>query len=347
MSAYSTTDQAPGRTITIAGQSFLFFSGYAYLGMSQVPAFTELVKEGIDRYGLSFPSSRISNTRLSLFEEMEQLLSDITGQEATVCFASGFTAGSQAASLLPANKQAAPGTHPAVYKGQPVKNSFDAWVQHVVTGLTAHAVAPALVADAVNIFAPCLNDFSFLEQCPVALTALIDDSHGIGITGNNGEGVSSRMPPGHTLILSYSLSKAFNLVGGAVSCNTEMAERLRRSPEYTAATALSPAFAYAFIKGQALYQQQRKKLQHNIAVFRQLTRTIPEILSVPELPIFILPATTNEQRLYEQGILISSFAYPDPQGPKIQRVVLNALHTEEDLYRLSIALQEALVLSKG
>jgi 7-keto-8-aminopelargonate synthetase-like enzyme len=176
---------------------------------------------------------------------------------------------------------------------------------------------------------------------------LIDDSHGIGITGSNGEGVSSRMPAGHTLILSYSLSKAFNLVGGAVSCNTEMAERLRRFPEYTAATALSPAFVHAFIKGQSLYAQQRKKLQHNIAVFRELIRTIPEIRSVPELPIFVLPATTNGQRLYEQGMLISSFAYPDPHGPKMQRVVLNALHTEEDLYRLSIALQEALVLSKG
>jgi 7-keto-8-aminopelargonate synthetase-like enzyme len=338
---YRTTDKGPGRTIEIAGASFLFFSGYAYLGMNQVPAFTALVKEGIDRYGLSFPSSRISNTRLDLFEEMEQLLADITGQEATVCFASGFAAGSQAASLLTGTVLAAPGTHPAIHKGKRETGDFNTWANNIAQRITTYPASTAIVADAVNIFAPCLNDFSFLQHCPTALTVLIDDSHGIGMTGNNGEGVSSRVPAGHTLVLAYSLSKAFNLVGGAISCSAAMADRLRHAPEYTAATALSPAFVHAFVKGQALYQQQRKKLQHNIAVFTELVKTIPGIRAVPQLPVFVLPAT-DEEVLYRHHMLISSFAYPDPQGQKIQRVVLNALHTEEDLYRLAAALQQAI-----
>lgn len=337
------TDKGTGRTITLSGKDYLFFSGYAYLGMSQVPAFTELVKEGLDRYGLSFPSSRISNTRLQLFGDMEQLLSDITGQEATVCFASGFSAGTQAASLLPANAIAAPGTHPAIYKGPRITGSFDNWANE----RRSDTIPQAFAADAVNIFAPCLHDFSFLEHYPARVTALIDDSHGIGITGNEGAGVSSRLPDGHTIILGYSLSKAFNLVGGAVSCNTEMADRLRRSPEYTAATSLAPAFMHAFIHGQLLYQQQRKRLLHNISFLRELTRDIPGIRSVPQLPVFVLPATTNEGKLYEQGIVISSFAYPDAAGPKMQRAVLNALHTEDDLVQLAAALQKAIPEPKG
>ena len=80
----------PGRTAFEKGREYLFFSGYAYLGLQHVPRFTALVKEGIDRYGWLYPSARISNTRLDLFAQCEALLSEITGAEDTVLTSSGF-----------------------------------------------------------------------------------------------------------------------------------------------------------------------------------------------------------------------------------------------------------------
>lgn len=330
------TDAVPGRTITVNGSELLFFSGYAYLGMNYVPAFTELVKEGIDKYGLSMPSSRISNTRLTLFEEMEQLLSHITGQEETVCLASGFAAGSLATTLLGSTVLAAPGSHPAVNKNASLFTAHD-WQTSV---LKAAAAGPThIVADAVNIFTPQVNDFSFLNNC-TPVTALIDDSHGIGLTGLQGNGVAERLPAGHNYIISYSLSKAFNLVGGAVSCSSREAARLRSRPEYTAATALSPAFVYAFIKGQPLYQQQREKLRMNTVLFAQMIASMSDIGHDAQLPIFVLPENIDENKLIELGVVISSFAYPNPSGKKIQRIVINALHTENDLQYLAHALQQ-------
>ncbi len=126
------------------------------------------------------------------------------------------------------------------------------------------------------------------------------------------------------------------MIGGVVSCSTEIALQLRNSPYYTASTSIAPAFAYAFIKGQHLYHQQREKLQMNIELFRSLTNN--RFKSHPELPIFILPEHVNEKKLEEAGIIISSFAYPDPAGEKIKRIVLNALHTGDDLQRLANAL---------
>jgi 7-keto-8-aminopelargonate synthetase-like enzyme len=321
------------------GREYLFFSGYAYLGMNHVPAFTALVKEGIDKYGLSFPSSRISNTRFSLFEKMEQLLSSITGREAAVCMASGFSAGTLAATLLPAPVLAAPGTHPAVYKGTPFAADYSSWQAAVLQ--TAAQAPTSLVADAVNIFAPRVHDFTFLHNIS-SVTALIDDSHGIGITGTDGNGVADRLPQGPEWIIAYSLSKAFNLVGGAISCSHRQAARLRSLPEYAAATSLSPAYVHAFIHGQPLYQQQRKKLQHNIQLFAQLTSHMAGIQHTPELPVFVLPGKINEQQLQQQQIIISAFAYPRPDSPQIKRVVINALHTEQDLQRLAHALQQQL-----
>ncbi|GGH74451.1 7-keto-8-aminopelargonate synthetase-like enzyme [Filimonas zeae] len=331
------TDDKPGRTLRMNGRDYLFFSGYAYLGMNHVPAFTDLVKEGIEKYGLSFPSSRISNTRLSLFEAMEQLLSSITNQQATVCMASGFSAGTLANTLLSPAVLAAPGTHPAVYKGVSPLPDESSW--QVAVHTAAGKAPTAFVADAVNIFQPGIRDFSFLKGLD-SVTALIDDSHGIGITGIDGSGVTGTLPHGPAYIITYSLSKAFNLVGGAISCSQEQASQLRSLPEYTAATSLSPAYVYAFIQGQPLYQQQRKQLLHNMQLFAQMTASIPGILHHPQLPVFVLPDTVSEQLLLERHIIISSFAYPTPESKKIKRVVINALHTEQDLQQLATTLHQ-------
>lgn len=330
-----TTTETPGRTILIDQQPHLFFSGYAYLGMSGLPAFRELVKEGLDRYGLSFPSSRISNTRLALFETFEQLLSGITGMEDTVCFASGFVAGTLASMPWHNSSTAAPGTHPAIYKGKAVSGSFAAWADSVTQSINNGATT-TLLSDAVNIFTPTLHDFSFLNNCQNAVTCVIDDSHSIGFTGVNGGGVATRIPKGkHRLVVPYSLSKGFNLIGGAISCDAATAQQLRSKPEYTAATSLSPAYVHAFVEGQSLYAQQRNRLQQNIQLLQQLLSNVPGISHHPELPIVTLPASIDEQALQRQNIVISSFAYPDPRGKKMQRIVVNALHTAEDITYLA------------
>lgn len=335
------TTQQPGRTIVIDGTEHLFFSGYAYLGMNGLPAFRELVAEGLEKYGLSFPSSRISNTRLMLFDTFEQLLSRMTGREATVCFASGFLAGSVLTHPWRNHIMAAPGTHPALYKGPAIAGSFAGWVQEAQEKIQHAATAFVLLADAVNIFAPAVNDFSFLQQSVKPVNLIVDDSHGIGLIGQNGEGISSRLPAaGHKITISYSLSKAFNLIGGAVSCDAATAAWLRSTPEYTAATSLSPAYMHAFIEGQELYAMQREKLRRNTRLFRELVQSLPGMRYSDELPVFVLPRALDETKLLQQGIVLSSFAYPDPNGEKIQRIIVNALHTEEDLHYLAGVLQK-------
>jgi len=320
-------DSTPGRTAIVDGKKYLFFSGYSYLGMNHVAAFIELVKEGIDKYGLLFPSSRISNTQLDLFSAFEAKLSEITGMEETVCFSSGFLAGRAVTELFKHEKYScAPQTHPALCRAAS-SGSFDAWKEKA-------AEASVLLFDSVNPLTAEVNDVTFLTKLSEETTCIIDDSHSVGLL-NEGSGICKSLPETSKLnyILTYSLSKAYNLVGGAVSCSADVAKQLRSSAYYTASTSISPAFAFAFINGQHLYQQQREKLQKNISLFRSITGN--KLHSHAELPIFILPANTDERKMEEAGMIISSFAYPDPAGQKIKRIVLNALHTEEDIYRLA------------
>jgi len=136
------------------------------------------------------------------------------------------------------------------------------------------------------------------------------------------------------------LSKAWNIMGGAVSSSKIIADTLRTLPQYTACTPPSPAMLYAFIKGRHLYDIQRNKLKNNIAYFQSLIKDLDQIRFNPALPVFILPETMNEQKLLEKNIIISSFSYPDPSGKKIQRIVINALHTKVDLEILADILAE-------
>ncbi len=127
----------PGRTCIVEKKEFLFFSGYSYLGMNHVKEFKDLVKEGIDRYGILFPSSRISNTRLKLYEAFENRLSKITGLQDSVSFSSGYLAGKTISAILSTYKNilVAPGTHPAISIEitQKIKGvNFNEWKNKVV-----------------------------------------------------------------------------------------------------------------------------------------------------------------------------------------------------------------------
>lgn len=326
-------NQAPGRTAIIDEKEYLFFSGYSYLGMDHVPDFVELVKEGIDKYGLLFPSSRISNTQLDLFGAFEEKLSEITGMEDTVCFSSGFLAGRAVAEHVKKsgkNYSCAPHTHPAVAEEKTNQESFDEWKQKAGN-------ACVLLFDSVNPLTAEVNDTSFLNDVSRSILCIIDDSHGAGLL-NDATGISKNLPKKENIdyILTYSLSKAWNLGGGAVSCSKQMAAVLRRSPLFTASTSISPASAYAFLKGQHLYHQQREKLKKNIDYFIKISGG--KLIADPRLPIFVLPASIDIDRLTNDNIIISSFAYPDPSGITVNRIVLNALHTQEDLEYLAAKL---------
>jgi 8-amino-7-oxononanoate synthase len=333
---------SPGRTVTIDNEEYLFFSGYSYLGMSHVPEFVELIKEGMDKYGIVFPSSRISNTRLSLYKLFEEKLSQLTGLEETISFSSGYLAGQTIASLLSSHPHLfiSPEAHPAVsYNNNENKLSAGEWKNHLLDFVQKNQPGEiAITFDSINTTKGCINDFSVLTQIPssIKIICLADDSHGIGLLGSNGEGIISQLPKRENIeyILSYSLSKAFHIGGGAISCSKQWAEKIRRHPNYTGSTPLLPSFAHAFLQSGEIYQQQRQKLNHAI---NHLAKKIAAHRYVNHygLPIFALHPSLTEAVFKPEKIIISSFGYPNPDYDKINRAVISALHIESDLDHLA------------
>jgi 8-amino-7-oxononanoate synthase len=263
--------------------------------------------------------------------------------EDTVSFSSGYLAGKTIADILSSYKNIliAPGTHPAINIASAQKSNstnFNDWKNEVVDLINfSDEDEFVLLADSVDILKARVHNFSFVENIRPfkKIFFLIDDSHGMGILGKNGEGIISHLPKTENVeyIVCYSLSKAFNIEGGAVSCSKEWANKLRQHPNYTGSTAISPSLIYAFTKSKKLYARQRKKLLQNI---KFLKNHLPSsILNHDfDVPVFICEDENAEEQFYQKEIIISSFGYPDPASKKINRVVINALHTKKDLKKL-------------
>jgi 7-keto-8-aminopelargonate synthetase-like enzyme len=339
-------NQKPGRTALINNEEYLFFSGYSYLGMSYVHEFNSLTREGIEKYGLLHPSSRISNTRLSLYKPFEEKLAVLTGMEACVSFSSGYLSGYSISSVLSNHPRlyVSPYAHPAVTPaGRSSAIGFDDWKKEMLQSIEKNKPNEiAIITDSINTSIGCVHDFSFLNEIPTAVKVicLVDDSHGMGLLGENGEGVISILPklPNIEYIINSSLSKAFHLEGGAVCCSAYWADKIRQQHSYTGSTPVMPAFAHTFLNAAGLYNEQRKKLYQNI---HSLVEKIKGLNGVNNygLPIFVLHSSLTEEVFGPDKIIISSFGYPDPDNDKNNRIVLNALHTDADLDYLASAIR--------
>ncbi|WP_343670193.1 hypothetical protein [Chitinophaga sp.] len=341
------TNSTPDSVTYIGGKEYLFFSGFSYLGLHAHPHYKEALRNGIDLYGTVFVSSRIANLRLDLYEELDDTLADMLKQPAAASFSSGYLA-SQAAVQYAATLGElcySPFTHPSLRFGKAsLPNlTWEEWTAQTIEKVNAWPDRTfVIVADSVNPLTSTINDFNWLNGINKEVMVVIDDSHGFGILGPDGGGIVHALPqhPPLRYLLSASLAKAFSTQGGVVSGRLEDIIAIKKTPAFTAGTSLMPASAWAFLQSKTLHRHQRKLMQHRIAEFAALTAAMPQVYNPFQLPIFLVKAPI-EKELERKGTIISSFGYPDPDSPAINRIIVTALHQTPQLETLQQQLKQA------
>lgn len=344
---YLRTDSTPDRLTHVSGKEYLFFSGFSYLGLHAHPQYKEALRNGIDLYGTVFVSSRIANLRLDLYEELDDTLADMLRQPAAATFSSGYLA-SQAAIQYAATQGEllyAPSTHPSLRLGKAVLPglSWKEWVAATIAKVNAWPDNTfVIVADGVNPLTSTIHDFNWLQEINKEVMVVIDDSHGFGVIGNEGSGIVHSLPrhPPLRYLLAASLAKAFSIQGGVVAGRLEDIIAIKKTPAFTAGTSLIPASAWAFLQSKALFGQQRQQLHQRIAEFSALTKQLPQLYNPFQLPVFLLNAGI-EKELESKGTIISSFGYPNPDSPPINRIVITALHQTPELEKLQQQLEQS------
>lgn len=361
-------DFLPSRLATFEGQEYLFFSGTSYLGIGHQADFKTALLEGMNRYGTVFSASRNNNLQLKIYDEAEFFLADWTRAEAALTVTSGLLAGQLAVNLLKNrgityNRKTifiyAPSAHPAVWEAPPqylFQNQADFEANILATIHKEKDNSLVVVANAIDMLRCQHFDFSWITQIPdnQDITLLIDDSHGIGITGENGAGIFQKIralaQPNIQVIVIASLAKALGIPGGVILSDAKTMVQIRQNPLFVGASPIVPAYLFAFLAAQPMYYEVRKKLISNIELFKNLINK-PSDSSSPvnkpkdssliihhtsfNYPVFFTPVNALFDYLFAKKIFISHFAYPKPNDPPITRVVLSALHTKADIEYLA------------
>ncbi|GGG22757.1 aminotransferase class I/II-fold pyridoxal phosphate-dependent enzyme [Pontibacter amylolyticus] len=340
------TDQLPGRTLVVDGEEFLFFSGTSYLGIPVNEAFRQCVLEGMARYGTNYSSSRNSNLQLRVFEEVEEYLARYTGAEAAFTMSSGYLAGQALVQTLQGSGHFiyAPNTHPALWRStaDEVTGDYDAWVgpmlQQVNKAEENHII---LVCNSLDPLKARNHGFSWLSALPTdkQITLIVDDSHGFGVTGEDGAGVfaqlKARLQSNVRLVVASSMGKALGIPAGVVLGDKDLVDRLRHSHYFGGASPAIPAYLYAFLKCEPVFSEARQKLLANISYFLEHLERPGQFSYFERYPVFGVREHQLAAYLQEQGVIISSFRYPTPADDPITRVILSSAHTEQDIQRLT------------
>lgn len=349
MSNYNYIHQVPGRKVHIQQQDWLYFSGTAYLGIPTHPNFLTILMQTLHQYGSNFGGSRKSNVRYQILEEAESLLAQLTGAEQALTTSSGTIAGQLLMQqLLSKNYHIcyAPQTHPALVlpNFSITTKSHEIWTKEVIAFSKKNKRPLLIVSNAIDpLYAQPINFswLSFLHHQQDHLL-VIDDSHGLGLTGINGGGFFSQnqVPPSIEIVVVGSLAKAFGIPAGVILGTNNRLKEIWDSSMFSGASPAIPAYLATFIAAQELYQQQRLHLQTLIQYFHSLPIVQQLFCSLPNYPVFYTEQIELASFLAKHQIIISAFPYPSPKDKLITRIILSAAHQKEDIHILAALLEQ-------
>ncbi len=326
-----------------------FFGGTAYLGMSFNEKFRQLVFEGIERYGVNFGASRNNNVTLDIFALAEAQAAKRSIAEDSIIVSSGYLSAQLVIQHFIGKYRLiyAPDTHPALWVGSPnpPKISFSAWTEKAVDEVNSSEEPVLLITNSLNNLFPEIYEFEWLRKIKPGrkVYLLVDDSHGLGITGDNGEGVYTRLPKLMHIesIVIASMAKAIGIDAGLILGTKKIINELRTSPIYAGASPPSPGLLYAYVHSSHVYKEELDKLRVNMKFFRSFIEDNKDLYYLKDFPVYLISDDKVADNLSSRGILISSFAYPDPTGKVLNRIVINSTHTKEEIKNLA----EAIILN--
>ena len=340
----SQLETAIGPSILCDDKQYLYFGGTAYLGIPQSDAFLKLYLEGLQKFGINNGTSRGNNVQLSIYDDAEVCAAKRFGSEAALITSSGYLAAQLAVNQLSnlGEIRYAPDTHPALWhKNAPkVRLSFDQWALGIVEEINTSDINKwVLITNSMNNLYPEKYNFSFVKKLNKQVILIVDDSHGIGIN-NNGLSVLSAFPKCENveIVVVASMAKALGLDAGIILGNHKMISLMKQSQEFLGASPPAAAGLYAFIHAEEIYKNNLYKLNRNMNLFMISVDGNKLWDFIMDFPVYLAKNAELSNDLQQKGILISSFPYPDKNGPIINRVVLSSWHSESDIKYLIEAL---------
>lgn len=335
-------DHFPDRTISVAGKCYLYFGGTSYLGMATNTEFQNLLCKSINVWGTAYGSSRNANIKLSIYQKAEDVLAKIIGADAALTVSSGTLAGKIVMDYLSKDHDKFyhyPKTHPAILKSSSAPLFVDGELHPHLLDDEEESVV--ITADALLSMAVKPTNFDFLRDISPNkhITLLLDESHSLGVVGPQGAGVFKTVnhPRLCQKIMISSLTKAYGCSGGVIAGHHQLVETIKNEAVFVSAAGMNPIFLQTFVDAQELFHHQLQKLRANLQ-FLYGNGVLPKnFIYHQDYPVIYSHSNGIFAYLKSKGIIITDFKYPNYEA-LMNRIVITANHTEQDLQLLKSAL---------
>ena len=365
--------------ITIEGKKYISFCSNNYLGLANNSEIKLAVQQAVEKYGVGSGSTRLLSGSLDIQMQFETELSKFLQAKSSVTFSSGFLANTSVIRYLsdpfphlPIVKKDKPG---AIFSDQLNHASIvDAvrlsYAERVIFKHKNYdelekelrrrkKVRKAIVTDGVFSMDGDFADLPRLVELSQTYDALlyVDDAHGAGVLGPNGEGTAPHLGVGGKVdLVMASFTKAWGNIGGYVAAaSKDLADYIRVTGRgYIFSDPIPPAFVAGLLKTLEIIRDGhhlRKQLKENASYLRQgLARlgleTIPgETAIVPLMVHSEKKVIELSDGLFKEGILAPAIRRPAVEEGK-ERLRLTTMATHTKLH-IDILLENIEKIGKG
>jgi len=346
-----------GRWLQADGCQYLNFSSNDYLGLSHHPQIICAWQQGAERFGVgSGGSGHVSGYSIA-HQALEEELAQWLGYSRALLFISGFAANQAVIAALMgkddrivadrlshASLLEAASLSPATLRRFSHNDS-----QHLVRLLATPCPGQQLVVTE-GVFsmdgdsAPLAEIHAMAQQRNAWL--LVDDAHGIGVTGEEGRGSCWQQQVKPELLV-VTFGKGFGVSGAAILCSDSVADYLLQFARHLIySTSMPPAQAQALRASLAVIRshegdERRAKLAMLIQRFRAGINTRSLTLANSDSAIQPLIVGDNQHALRladtlrQQGCWVTAIRPPTvPVGTARLRLTLTQAHETQDIDRL-------------
>ncbi len=349
--------------VQVEGADYLAFCSNDYLGLANHPRVVESFQCASAEMGVGSGASHLVSGHSHYHHLLEQALAEFTGRERALLLSTGYMANLGVISAL-ANRgdtvledrlNHASLIDAGLLSGSKLKRFQHNDLQQLQQLLSDSTSRKLVVVDGVfsmdGDLAPLPEISQLCEKYEAHL--MVDDAHGFGVLGEQGGGCAEHFAllPQQLPILVGTLGKAFGTFGAFVAGSQILIESLIQfARPYIYTTALPPAVAAATLTSLSLLKTEawrREHLNQRIAQFRAGAQSMGLTLMPSQTPI--QPLVLNDdllvmdvaKQLREQGVLVGAIRPPTvPEGTARLRISFSTEHTEEDVARLLILLDQ-------
>ncbi len=351
--------------VSIDEQNYLAFCSNDYLGFANHPALIKAAADGAQRYGVGAGASHLISGHSSAHHMLEEALASFVGFPRALLFSAGYMANLGVVTALLGRGDAVFAdklNHASLNEAALLSRAKLVRYPHADMSVLEERLAASkakrklVMTDAVfsmdGDIAPVARLLALCEKYDALL--LLDDAHGFGVLGTQGRGTLSSFEhcniQSSNIIYMATLGKAAGVFGAFVAAQPEIIEALvQHARSYIYTTATPALLSHALLKSIVLIEHEEWRREQLKQLITQLKNELQSLSwkllrsSTPIQPLIVGDSKTAVQiskALREQGILVPAIRPPTvPEGTARLRISLSALHSEEDVKRLAVVLQ--------